>query len=280
MSPSSIMSWSDRPPSGFPVAPGSLMLTHRTGGPRRDRKAVGQLFPDRTRGSGIRRVGLTSRARTMDVALDSGSDVAARIIITAALWTPFLIRPREQVAERLPHQIRQPLPAAVLLTIVDHVAALAEGLEVARPIVGRIVVEVRGCEHHTRCQRIRAQAPARAVAPGPCRRARLPQPRPTTARRPGASPAGHVAGRNPRIGPSPGRSGSPRQLSPVDRVQPAVLGPDGQISSLSGSRGALGRMGMIAHPMRTRATINSRANAPGVRMGKPRNCELCLEPVR
>ena len=59
------------------------------------------------------------------------------------------IAPEEQVAESLAPEQGQPPSAAMLLPIVQEVTALAERHEVARPVVGRIVVPVSSREHHT-----------------------------------------------------------------------------------------------------------------------------------
>ena len=52
------------------------------------------------------------------------------------------IRPRKQISKRPPGSVGQRASAQMLLSIVDHVAALAESLEIARAVVGRVVVEM------------------------------------------------------------------------------------------------------------------------------------------
>ena len=47
-------------------------------------------------------------------------------------------------------KVSQP-PPLMLVAVVQHVAALAERLEVARPIVAGVVVEMRGCEDDLGC---------------------------------------------------------------------------------------------------------------------------------
>jgi hypothetical protein len=55
-------------------------------------------------------------------------------------WIPA----QKQIADRLSHPIGGAATAAVLLLIVEHMAALAKRLQVPRPIIGRIVVEMSG----------------------------------------------------------------------------------------------------------------------------------------
>jgi hypothetical protein len=57
------------------------------------------------------------------------------------------VRAEEEVAEGAPQQIGDPSPCQMVRPIVDQVAALAQAFQIARPIVGRIVIEMRGGEY-------------------------------------------------------------------------------------------------------------------------------------
>jgi hypothetical protein len=63
---------------------------------------------------------------------------------------PEFVRPREQIAERFPHAQRQPALAAMLILIMQHVTALADGLQVARTVVRGIMIEMRRRQIHSR----------------------------------------------------------------------------------------------------------------------------------
>ena len=54
----------------------------------------------------------------------------------------------EQVPQSLASEQGEPAPAAVLLPIVNEVASLTERHEVARPVVGRVMIPVGRREHH------------------------------------------------------------------------------------------------------------------------------------
>src|SRR5688500_6501225 len=64
------------------------------------------------------------------------------------------VRPRlavetqEQVADSLASAQRQPAPSLMLSPVVDEMTPLAQGLQVLRPILGRIMVEVGAGEHN------------------------------------------------------------------------------------------------------------------------------------
>ena len=60
------------------------------------------------------------------------------------------VHAEEQVPEGFaPTQGQETLPP-VLLAIMEHVAPLADRLQVPRPVVRRIMVQVRRGQHHTR----------------------------------------------------------------------------------------------------------------------------------
>jgi hypothetical protein len=64
----------------------------------------------------------------------------------------------------------------VLLTVVKHVATLAQGLQISQPVVGGIMVKVRGRQGHSGCANSdvvahssskAGQSPSASIAPGP-----------------------------------------------------------------------------------------------------------------
>jgi hypothetical protein len=60
------------------------------------------------------------------------------------VWT------QEQVPDRLPFAQRQPPAFLMLSPVVNEMAALAQRLQVPRPILGRIMVEVGAGQDHLR----------------------------------------------------------------------------------------------------------------------------------
>src|SRR5215207_8428529 len=64
--------------------------------------------------------------------------------VAPALVIPTLI----EVAERSAPEQREPAPALMLRAVVQHVAALAERLQVRGPVVGWIVIEMRAGQNH------------------------------------------------------------------------------------------------------------------------------------
>ena len=80
------------------------------------------------------------------------------------------------MAERAPKHIADPPLHQVVRAIVDHVAALAQALEIALSVVARVVIEVCRGQNHTgvpglrRFDEIRpARRAAAAIAPGAAR---------------------------------------------------------------------------------------------------------------
>jgi len=63
---------------------------------------------------------------------------------------PSVIEAREQVPDGLAPSQREPTAAPMLWPIVQHVAPLVERLQVPRPVLGWIVVEVSAGEYHSR----------------------------------------------------------------------------------------------------------------------------------
>ena len=57
------------------------------------------------------------------------------------------VRSAKEIAECLAPKQRQPAPSSMLGAVMDHVAALAERREVARSVVGGVVIAVGGGQH-------------------------------------------------------------------------------------------------------------------------------------
>src|SRR3954471_24084530 len=75
-----------------------------------------------------------------------------------------------QVAERSPSEQREPAPSLMLCAVVQHVATLAQRLEVRGPVVGRVVIEVRASQDHTRGLNgtVQSQRGSNCAGPLPC----------------------------------------------------------------------------------------------------------------
>jgi hypothetical protein len=67
-----------------------------------------------------------------------------------AIWQRSPVRAEEQVAQGLAPEQAKPPPAPVLSPVVQQVTALAERGQVARPVVGWIVIPVRRGQNHPR----------------------------------------------------------------------------------------------------------------------------------
>jgi len=85
------------------------------------------------------------------------------------------IKTQKQVSDCLPHSQRDPAPPAVLLTVLKHMATLAKGLQISRPVVGWIMVKVRSRQHYPGCANSDVvansskarQSPSASIAPCP-----------------------------------------------------------------------------------------------------------------
>ena len=86
------------------------------------------------------------------------------------------IKTQKQVSDSVPHSQREPAPPPVLLTVVKHMASLAEGLQISQPVIGGIMVKVRSRQRHSGCANSdvvanssskAGQSPSASIAPGP-----------------------------------------------------------------------------------------------------------------
>jgi len=59
-----------------------------------------------------------------------------------------LIKTQKQISYGLPHSQREQPSPTMLLTVVKHMAALAKGLQISQPVIGGIMVKVRGRQHY------------------------------------------------------------------------------------------------------------------------------------
>jgi hypothetical protein len=68
------------------------------------------------------------------------------------------------------------MPPPVLLPVVKHMATLTQGLQISQPVIGGIMVKVRGRQRHpgrvnsdvVACSSSKAgQSPSAPIAPGP-----------------------------------------------------------------------------------------------------------------
>jgi len=165
-----------------------------------------------------------------------------------------------------PKDIPPPLPA-MLGCIVDHVAALTERLEVRRRAIARIMIEVRAGEddigHPDRCQHepgLHRNTPAPIRPPA----ADIGIPPASVAEMDDAAqmrPAAPLALGTGAIEPD-----RLRQLQPIDRVKPAVLGADRHDDSMSQSRperkrirSALFTVRCVTVPYRTRPRSSAKS---------------------
>ena len=82
----------------------------------------------------------------------------------------------EEIAERTAQKVSDPPLRQMVRAIVDHVAALAQALQIAPPVVTRVVVEVRRSQDHAGVPDLRgfdeigpARRPTAAIAPNALR---------------------------------------------------------------------------------------------------------------
>jgi hypothetical protein len=163
--------------------------------------------------SGDQRQGSVHRA---DVCEERKFSVTARLCA---------IKTQKQISYGVPHTQREQAPPPVLLTVVKHMATLAQGLQISRPVIGGIMVEVRSRQRHSGCARSdvvsrKSQRPSAPIPPSPLvfippsPVAQVPD---LTAMRPAAPLAPALGSLEPD---------HCRKLRPVDRIKPFVLGAD------------------------------------------------------
>ena len=186
----------------------------------------------------------------------------------------------EQIAQRAPAKGVHPAPAPVFGRVMDHVAPLAERSEVARPVVARIVVEVRAGEHHARDEQLRrglepgehellaldrvgmperAHATTVPVPPDPA----IIVPPHAVAQVTDAPPVRTPAAFAPALGAS--EPDEARQLAPVDRVKPAMFGSDRHEGDSDSS---------------TRGTEGEKAGSSRIMNGSTQRANACSTNIR
>src|SRR5215203_3072938 len=135
-----------------------------------------------------------------------------------------------EIAEGSASEQREPASALVLGTVVQHVAPLAERLEVRGPVVGRVVIKMRARQDHPRSPHRRSpqpegrqlrERPPLSIAPAP----RLPIPPATIAQVADGSSMRTATAFAPPLRPS--ETDRSRELGPVNGVEPAIAGLDG-----------------------------------------------------
>jgi hypothetical protein len=115
----------------------------------------------------------------------------------------------------------------MMRTIVDQVAALTKAAQVAKSIVGRIMIKVRGGKHDMRCPHLSdlfqirpaSDAPASVAPRLPC--LIVPSPVRNAAHSGAMRPAAALA-----YAASPLEANPPAELTPMSRIQVAKLSPD------------------------------------------------------
>ena len=58
------------------------------------------------------------------------------------------IKTQKQISHGVPHSQREQAPPPVLFTVVKHMATLAKGLQISQPVIGGIMVKVRGRQRY------------------------------------------------------------------------------------------------------------------------------------
>ena len=136
------------------------------------------------------------------------------------------IKTPKQVPDRVPHSQRERAAPPVLLTVVKHMATLTQGLQISQPVIGRIMIKVRGRQRHPGftnsdvAGNVPGKAAAASVAPGPfvvIPPSTIAQMLDLTAMRSAAALASAFGSLEPD---------HRRKLWPVDGIKPFVLGAD------------------------------------------------------
>jgi hypothetical protein len=163
--------------------------------------------------SGDQRQGSVHRA---DVREDRKFSVTARLCA---------IKTQKQISYGVSHAQREQAPLPVLLAVVKHMATLAQGLQISRPVIGGIMVEVRSRQRHPGCANSdvvsrKTQSSSASIAPGPL----VFVPPSTVAQVPDLTAMRPAAPLAPPLGSL--KPDHRRKLRPVDRIKPFVLGAD------------------------------------------------------
>jgi hypothetical protein len=96
------------------------------------------------------------------------------VALHEAPWLP-AIKTQKQVPYGVPHSQREQAPPPVLLAVVKHMATLAQGLQISRPVIGGIMVKVCSRQRHpgransddVANSSKAAQSPSASIAPCP-----------------------------------------------------------------------------------------------------------------
>ena len=62
-----------------------------------------------------------------------------------------LIKTQKQISYGVPHSQREQPTPPVRVTVVTHMAALAQGFQISQPVIGGIMVKVRSRQRHPGC---------------------------------------------------------------------------------------------------------------------------------
>jgi len=83
------------------------------------------------------------------------------------------IKTQKQISHGVPHSQREQAPPTVLLTVVEHMATLAQGLQISQPVIGGVMVKVGSGQHYrgrANCDvaaNSSGKAASACIAPGP-----------------------------------------------------------------------------------------------------------------
>jgi hypothetical protein len=87
-----------------------------------------------------------------------------------------LIKTQKQISYGVPHSQREQATPPMLITVVKHMATLAQGLQISQPVIGGIMVKVRSRQRHPGCANSdvvahspskAGQSPSASIAPSP-----------------------------------------------------------------------------------------------------------------
>ena len=133
---------------------------------------------------------------------------------------PSRVRPEKQIAEGAAQQISEPSLRQMVRAIVDHVAALAQALQIAPPVVTRVVVKVGRSQNDAGVPDLSgfdeigpARRPPPAIAPGVLHGIE-PAPVRQTANRHAVPPVASLTDTGGALEPYP-----PADLRPIARIK-------------------------------------------------------------